>query len=62
MAGAVLVAARLSSLWMWQLDRAAQKRAAFEEYERRCVAEEVDRNRTSVGDGVALSGYRVAAT
>lgn len=62
LAVALLVSALLSSLGMWQLDRAAQKRAAFAEYERRGVAEEVDLNRTSVGDGVALSGYRVAAT
>jgi len=48
------------ALGMWQLDRAAQKRATFSEFERRGQAPKVDLN-LGVDDNAALPGYRAAA-
>lgn len=50
-----------TALGMWQLDRAAQKRATFAEFERRGNAPRVDLNRPGVDDGAALPGYLAAA-
>ncbi len=57
LAVAVSVAALFIALGMWQLDRAAQKRATFAEFERRGQASKVDLN-LGVNDDAALSGYR----
>jgi surfeit locus 1 family protein len=49
------------ALGMWQLDRAAQKRTAFAEFERRGDAPRVDLNRRGIIDTAELPGYRAAA-
>ncbi len=60
LAVALTVTILFIALGMWQLDRAAQKRATFAEFERRGQASQVDLNR-GVDDSAALPGYRAAA-
>ena len=50
-----------AALGMWQLDRAAQKRVMFAEFERRGNAPEVDLNQADVDHSAALAGHRAAA-
>ena len=61
LAVALGVTTLFAALGMWQLDRAAQKRAVFAEFERRGNAPEVDLNQRGVDDGAALPGHRTTA-
>ena len=59
---ALVVTALFLWLGMWQLDRAAQKRTTFAEFERRGQAPQVDLNQLRADDGAALPGNRAAVT
>jgi len=59
---ALSISALFTSLGMWQLDRAEQKRDALLEFESRGLATQVDLNQSIVGDSSALTGYRATAT
>jgi len=61
LAVALSVTVLFAMLGMWQLDRAAQKRATFAEFEQRGRAAQVDLNQPGVADSVALNGYRAVA-
>lgn len=61
LAAALSVTALFAALGMWQLDRAAQKRAMFAEFERRGNTPEVDLNQPGVDHSAALAGRRAAA-
>ena len=58
---ALSVTVLFAALGMWQLDRAAQKRLMFAEFERRGNAPEVDLNQAHVDHSAALAGHRAAA-
>src|ERR671918_698268 len=58
---ALSVTALFAALGMWQLDRAAQKRVMFAEFERRGNMLEVDLNQPGVDHSAALGGRRAAA-
>lgn len=58
---ALSITALFIALGMWQLDRAAHKRATFAEFENRGNAPPVDLNQAGVNDGAELAGYRAAA-
>ena len=58
---ALSVTVLFAALGMWQLDRAAQKRVMFAEFERRGNAPEVDLNQAGVHHSAALAGHRAAA-
>ena len=58
---ALSIAALFAGLGLWQLDRAAQKRAMFAEFERRVNTPKVDLNQPGVDHGAALAGRRAAA-
>ncbi len=64
--GLTAVALSLTALFvvlgMWQLNRAADKRAVFAEFESRGNAAQVNLNHTGVGENAASAGYRAAAT
>ena len=62
LAVALGVTALFTALGSWQLDRAAGKRAASAEFERRVHAPSVDLNLLPVEDGAALRGYPAALT
>ena len=55
------VTALFVALGMWQLDRAAQKRLMFAEFERRNNASEIDLNQPAAAHSAILMGRRVAA-
>ena len=59
---ALSVTVLFAALGMWQLDRAAQKRVMFAEFERRGIAPVVDLNQAGVDHSAALAGHRAAAT
>ena len=61
LAVALMVTAGFIALGMWQLDRAAQKNAAFSEFERRGSAAQVDLNQPGAADAAELLGYQTAA-
>lgn len=61
LAVALIVMALFIALGIWQLDRAAQKRTTFSEFERRGNAPQVDLNQRGVDDAAELQGYRTAA-
>ena len=61
LAVALSVTTLFAALGNWQLDRAAQKRATFAEFEQRGHAAQVDLNQRVVDDGATLPGYRAAA-
>jgi surfeit locus 1 family protein len=58
LAVALIVTALFIALGMWQLDRAAQKRTTFAEFERRGNAPQIDLNQRGVDDAADLLGYR----
>jgi surfeit locus 1 family protein len=62
LAVALCITATFAALGMWQLDRAAQKRAMFAEFEGRGQAPQVDLNQVGADDGAALPGFRALAT
>ncbi len=61
LAVALSITALFTALGMWQLDRAAERRAVFAEFERRGNAPQLDLNQRGVDDGAALRGHRAAA-
>ena len=57
---ALAVSALFIALGFWQLDRAAQKRTSFEEFQRRGEAAQIDLNLSSVGEADALTSSVVS--
>ena len=55
------VTAAFIALGVWQLDRAAQKRAVLADFESRGNAPSLDLNQTALDGAAAAAGYRAAA-